>query len=86
MVAEAHDAQGRTVLYGYEEPAVDLSRLETVTDAEQSAGSSPSPWVLDWNDETTLNANPSSIPSPGTQLVSITDPRGNTAVVNRFDT
>ena len=86
MVAEAHDAQGRRVLYGYEEPAVDLSRLETVTDAEQSAGSSPSPWVLDWNDDTTLNANPSSIPSPGTQLVSITDPRGNTALVNRFDT
>lgn len=85
MVTQAFDAHARTVAYTYEKPAVDLSRLVSITDAEQTTKPSPASWALDWNNSTTLNANPSSTPSPGTQLLTITDPRSNVALTNRFD-
>jgi RHS repeat-associated protein len=84
-VTSATDPLGRSVTYTYENPATGVFRLKTVTDAKQNSLPQPAHTTLGWDTSTVVNANSTGLPSPGTQLESITDNRGNVALQTHFD-
>jgi RHS repeat-associated protein len=84
-VTAATDQSGRTVTYTYENPATNVYRLKTITDPKQQGLPSPAATTYGWDPSTVINANPSPADSPGTHLVSISDPRGNAAMAIGYD-